>query len=328
MKTFSVCHDDPTLSEERYIDEVVRHCHADAIKLWFTEDQALAELDKFIYHQDEPVYSLSQYAEYLVMRLAKQHGVTVMLNGQGGDEALCGYRKFVFFYLRQLLADRRIGAAVGHVGNTVWRGDRQILQFWQGARYVPKWLRRSSDEWHQWLRADLQSLRRSAWKTSMSRVVRLREHQWADLRLWSLPVLLRYQDRNSMAHGIEARVPFVDHGFVELMLTMPEEYFFRRGMTKRLLVEAMGDRLPVSLRRRRTKLGFDTPQARWLRGRVGEMLEQRVRGCQFLELLVDREACARAFCDYRRGSTRIPHFSLFRVACLAVWMERFSVQPA
>jgi asparagine synthase (glutamine-hydrolysing) len=112
------------------------------------------------------------------------------------------------------------------------------------------------------------------------------------------------------------------------MLTLPEQYFFRQGMTKRLLVEAMADRLPESLHRRRTKLGFDTPQARWLRGSIGDALKRRVHDCQALDDVLDREACEDAFRDYQSGATRIPHFVLFRIACLAVWMERFSVQPA
>ena len=178
------------------------------------------------------------------------------------------------------------------------------------------------------LRPDVLRDRRAAWKSRMSGVRQLHEHQWSDLRYWSLPVLLRYQDRNSMAHAVEARVPMVDHEFIELALTMPEPYFFRRGMTKRLLVDALGDRLPVSLQRRRTKLGFDTPQARWLRGRLGEELEQRLLSCDRIESLVDLRATRAAFAEYRQGSRRVPHFVLFRIACLGIWMERFSVAPA
>ena len=128
-----------------------------------------------------------------------------------------------------------------------------------------------------------------------------------------------------MAHGIEARVPMVDHEFLELALTMPEAFFFRRGMTKRLLVDALGDRLPAQLRERRTKLGFDTPQATWMRGPLGNELERRTLQCDRIDALVDRQAASRAFQDYRQGSKRIPHFALFRIACLAVWLERFRV---
>jgi asparagine synthase (glutamine-hydrolysing) len=327
MRTFSVCHDDPRISEEHYIDEVARYCGAESIKLRLRQEDALADFDEFLYYQDEPVFSLSQYAEFAVMRLARRHSVPVLLNGQGGDEALCGYRKYAYFFLQQLTRQRRFAAAAQHVIATLIRGDRQLFQFWQGVRYVPGWLRRRYDPMDGILRPRVLDRRRQAWRSRMRDVDELHEHQWADLRWWSLPVLLRYQDRNSMAHSIEARVPLVDHELLELTLTMPEEFFFRRGMTKRLLVDALGDRLPESLRARRTKLGFDTPQAAWMKGPLGESLEGRLRQSDRMDSLVDRPAAGRAFTEFRRGSKRIPHFALFRLACLAAWMERFKVDP-
>ncbi len=327
MKTFSVVHDDPRISEENYLDDVVRFCSADSIKLTLTQDAAMADLDEFLYHQDEPVFSLSQYGEYAVMRLAKQHGVTVLLNGQGGDETLCGYRKFAFFYLRQLWSQRRRSAAMRHAWQTLCRGDRQIFQFWQGVRYAPAWMRRRYDPMDRILRPEVHAQRRAAWQTRMRGVHALHEHQWADLRYWSLPVLLRYQDRNSMAHGIEARVPMVDHLFVEHALTLPESFFFRGGMTKRLLVDALPDRLPPSLCARRTKLGFDTPQASWMRDRLGAELERRMICCDRLDSILNRQAASRAFDAYRHGAKQVPHFVLFRLACLAIWLDRFDVEP-
>jgi asparagine synthase (glutamine-hydrolysing) len=327
MKTFSVCHDDPRISEEHYIDAVSEYCDTESTKLRLRQADAIADLDTVIYHQDEPIFSLSQCAEFAVMRLARQHGVTVLLNGQGGDETLCGYRKFAYFYLRQLAAQRRYLDALRHLGNTIVRGDRQLLQFWQGTRYVPRWLRPRYDPIDPLLRPEVLARRRFAWRSRMHGVWQLHEHQWADLRYWSLPVLLRYQDRNSMAHGVEARVPMVDHQFVELALTLPEEFFFRHGMTKRLIVAAIGDRLPPVLRQRRTKLGFDTPQATWMRHELGHELERRVAGCDRLDAILDRTAVRAAFRDYRRGARHLPHFVLFRLGCLAIWLDRFAVDP-
>ena len=326
MKTFSVCNDDPRISEERYVDDVNTHCKTQGVKLRLAIGEALDNFEEFIYHQDEPVFSLSQYAEFAIMRLAREHGVTVLLNGQGGDEALCGYRKYVFFYLRHLIKRGRIDQALAHVARTALRGDRQLLQIWQGTRYAPNWLRRRYDPTDGILLPDVQAQRRSAWKQRMRGAVNMHDYQWADLRYFSLPVLLRYQDRNSMAHGIEARVPMVDHEFVELALTLPEPYFFRRGMTKRLLVDAVGDAIPPSLIKRRTKLGFDTPQQTWIRGRLGTRLRELASGSERLRCLVDRTAVGRTFDAYRNGDRRIPHFVLFRLACLAVWLERFRVQ--
>ncbi len=327
MRTFSVCNDDPRINEQPYIDAVNRECQAEPVKFFLTDDDAEKNLDQFIYHQDEPTFSLSQYGEFCVMRLAREHGVPVLLNGQGGDEALCGYRKFAFFYLKQLLSEHRYAAATSHLLGLLAFGDRQLLQIWQGTRYAPSWLKRRYDVMTDVLKPDWYRLSRSAWRSQMKGVVDLHEHQWEDLRRWSLPILLRYQDRNSMAHSVEARVPMVDHEFIELALTFPTKFFFTKGMTKRVLVDAMGDRLPEMLRRRKTKLGFDTPQARWMKGRLGELLEERVRACDRLEPILHREVACKAFRDYRQGAKQIPHFFLYRMACLAVWLDRFQVSP-
>ncbi len=326
MKTFSVCNDDPRINEQRYIDAVNDHCGTQPVKWTLREEDILNDFDQFIYHQDEPVFSLSQYAEFRLMKLARDQGVPVLLNGQGGDEAMCGYRKYAFFYLRQLLSEGRHFAAIGHLMSSLLYGDRQLFQFWQAGRYLPRWMRNKYDAVGPLLRPSWQPLRRSAWRQAMRTTIDVHEHQWADLTRFSLPVLLRYQDRNSMAHGVEGRVPFVDHEFVEFMLTMPIEHFFRRGRTKRLLVDALAERLPRVVRRRRTKLGFDTPQQRWMRGRLGEQLQQRVANCQRLDPLVDRQGAADAFARYRAtGDQQIPHFVLFRLACLASWLDRFEV---
>ena len=145
MRTFSVCNDDPRINEQPYIDVVNRECQAEPVKFFLSDDDAEKNLDQFIYHQDEPTFSLSQYGEFCVMRLAREHGVPVLLNGQGGDEALCGYRKFAFFYLKQLLSEHRYAAATSHLLGLLAFGDRQLLQFWQGTRYAPAWLRRRYD---------------------------------------------------------------------------------------------------------------------------------------------------------------------------------------
>ena len=153
MKTFSVCHDDPRISEEHYIDEVAAYCRAESIKLRLRQEDALADFDQFLYHQDEPVFSLSQYGEFAVMRLARQHGVPVLLNGQGGDEALCGYRKYAYFFLQQLL--QRASIVVRRRATWPTRCGTGIVSYFssgKGVRYVPRWMSRRYDPMDRILR--------------------------------------------------------------------------------------------------------------------------------------------------------------------------------
>ena len=118
-----------------------------------------------------------------------------------------------------------------------------------------------------------------------------------------------------------------DHRLVEHLLTVPEAYFFEGGRTKRILLDALGDTVPPPVRYRRTKMGFETPQAAWLRGKLGAHLENCVRNSQRLSEILDTNAVANSMQACRRGQFKLPHHSLFAPGVLAIWMERFQVDP-
>lgn len=325
INTFSTCWQDQRFDEQHFIDAVNRHCETIPAKVFPSMDEAIRDFDDFVSCHDEPVGQMSQYAQYRVMRLAKENGITVVIDGQGGDEALCGYRKYSFFFLQQLLAQGRFGHAARHAFSALRHGDPRLLHFHLGQRYLPKWLRSSRDSLDVIFRPRWKCFVRKVWSQRMQGIKQLHEQQYADLEMWSLPVLLRYEDRNSMAHSIEARVPFVDHVFIEHCLTVPEEYFFRNGRSKRLLTEAVGSALPQVLHDRRCKRGFDTPQSVWMRSGLGKHLENIVRSSDRIDSILDKHAVVDAFRTHRLGHDRFSDLILFRIASLAHWLERFEV---
>jgi len=325
VKTFSSCFPNPGYDEQLYMDAVNTHCRADPVKVFPSEEGALAELEELVYHQDEPFSTLSMYAQWSVMRAARQAGVPVLLDGQGGDETLCGYKKYAFFLLRDLIARHRYWDATEHVLGLVTCGDRGLFNWRSGHRYLPAWLRGQQGTIDAWLSLEWRSLSRHVWSSRMADVNAFHDHQIADLLTWSLPPLLRYEDRSSMAHSVETRLPFVDYRFVEHCVSLPESVFFKRGRTKRLLVEDLGDALPDEVRNRRTKMGFEAPLAAWLKGPLGKVLEDRVRGSARIREILDNEAAADAFAAYRNGHTTYSDLTLFRIASVTLWLETFQV---
>jgi asparagine synthase (glutamine-hydrolysing) len=134
-----------------------------------------------------------------------------------------------------------------------------------------------------------------------------------------LPALLRYEDRNSMAFSIEARLPFLDYRLVELSFRLDPSTLIRDGSTKRLLREALADRLPREIREGEDKIGFETPQARWLRqdaGAVDTQLGRRGFGGGFLRVDRVRTLAER----HRRGAAGLD-FALWRCLCLDLWLQ-------
>jgi asparagine synthase (glutamine-hydrolysing) len=234
-----------------------------------------------MWHNELPVSSASQYAQWCVFRLARQHGVIVLLDGQGADELLGGYEQYFRAYVAESRATaaersairqryplalpsttetvktslppalRRLLAGVTGKGSDVSFGiDRE----WAG-RIAP-----SARAGHP----GLSGLRAVLFQESFHTV---------------LPTLLRYGDRNSMAHSIEVRLPFCDHRLAEFVFGLPADFLMGDVQTKRLLREAMRGLLPESVRTRWNKQGFVPPQDLWIRKRlideIGAMVEDR-----------------------------------------------------
>lgn len=322
LHTISSCYEDRRFDEQEYIDLVNESAESSPIKVFPSETDAIESFDRILWHQDEPFISMSLLSQWAVMKAARTHGIPVMLDGQGGDEVFGGYRKFTWLHLMELVSQRRLLAAAGHAGRVLRRGDRNVFDLKKGTRYLPRFMRAASDRRMQ-ARGHLEPLRRQAWSEKMQGTRDLAEHRRADLSFWSLPVLLRYEDRSSMAHSIEARVPFVDHDLVEHALRIPSRHLFHGGQSKSVFREAMRHLLPPTVRSRRTKMGFESAQQVWMRGRFGDEMKRRVRESDGLASIVDCSALLEHDSNHRDWTA--VQASLFRAAVVAGWMELFDV---
>ena len=201
-----------------------------------------------------------------------------MLDGQGGDEVLAGYPPATWSYR---LADLAAGGHVTAFGREVRSAglSPRAAAFAAATPFLP-----SSVRWR------LRSRRRGQYRLVHPRLAgidgppgappggpfpdRLRRQYHVILSQLGLPELLRYEDRNTMAHSLEGRVPFLDHRLVELLYGLPAELLVRDGTTKVVLRDALADLLPRDVSARRDKLGFVTPELRFMRGRLGDLVEE------------------------------------------------------
>jgi asparagine synthase (glutamine-hydrolysing) len=148
-----------------------------------------------------------------------------------------------------------------------------------------------------------------------------------EIRSMFLPRLLKWDDRNSMAFSIEGRYPFLDHELIELCLAFAPETLFHRGWVKRPLRLGLGDLLPCKIRHRRSKLGFEVPQDRWLCGPLRPVLERWLGADRPVWDLVDGADVRRvADTTWRLAGRRDePGQALLRVFLFDRWLERFAV---
>jgi len=277
QQVFCAIYDGEAFNEKPFMDVMIQHTGAQA---HFTEPNAehlWHQLEKMVWHQDEPVASTSIFAQYCVMQLAREHGITVLLDGQGGDEVLAGYHFYYGYHLAHAL----------HVG----RIDRFIVELYGARRAGVSWLNlvaltgwNISPEpmrrigWRlggaqllshkpidaQWVNTTFKADHHVEAKLKHRAYPTLQQKLYDDVFHTNLPTLLRYEDRSSMAFHIEARVPLLDHRLVEFAFSLSADAHIQKGWSKTLLRDAMKGALPEKIRLRKDKEGYTTPHKRWM----------------------------------------------------------------
>lgn len=322
--TFSSCHQDRRFDEQEYIDLVNNRCSTKPVKIFTQPDDLAEDIDTLIWHQDEPFTSPSIYAQYRLMKAARDNGVTVLLDGQGGDEIFAGYRKFFFFMLKGHLKNGGIGPFLSECMGGLRNGDGDLFDFRAMKRFLPFAAKSRSvdsmldiEKWPQ-LKSPLEGF---------TGAPTLWQRQVLDLLKFSAPSLLRYEDRNSMAFGIEARVPFLDHIMVESAVALPTKAKIKNGVAKFGLREAMRGCVPDEILDRRTKMGFVTPELAWMQGALRPVMEEmHSKPHYLLKEIMDVDAVQVDFQSLLNGEkSRLNAREHFRVFCLDRWLMKFNV---
>jgi asparagine synthase (glutamine-hydrolysing) len=323
--TFSARFPGWPLDEGRYIADVTTLSRARSHEV--EPAPTPLDLEKVIWHQDQPFGSLSIYAQWAVMRLAREQGVTVLLDGQGADETVAGYPfyfaalfRFLFRTGRWLeLAREMRGFSAAHGS-----GRLKSLAFYampDAAAGLLRGLRRGPGISPTFSRSQTEATSPHAPAAHFQ--TDLDEMLASTLTETMLPGLLRYADRNSMAFGREVRLPYLDHRLVELAFSLPWEMKLRHGQTKRVLREAMSDYLPESVRRRKDKIGYAPPQAAWLRGPLREWAEDLLASKRFAEReWNDAPSVHAMWRAFRDGKDQV-HGDLWRFLSVEAWARTF-----
>jgi asparagine synthase (glutamine-hydrolysing) len=273
VSAFSVVYDDAGFAEGAFVKAAQQGLRVDGHLVTPNGTDLYPTLARLVWHNDEPSSSYGMYSQWHVMRLAAEQGVTVILNGQGGDELLGGYHRYLPTYLRELFGTGRWGWAW-----TELRGARTVA-----SRSIVENLKQV---WYPSLPAGVQCLYRRfvtarahtadfldpAFRSQTDTVTgeppelfhTLSAHLAHDLCVTSVPALVHQEDRASMAFSREIRLPFLDPRLVELVTRMPSSLKIQRGVTKYVLRRAMEqEKLSASVVARSDKKGYPTPMGKW-----------------------------------------------------------------
>ena len=276
QKTFSATFPGFEKDESAYINQVVERFGVDNYTTTPTAVDFIQDLPSLIHHQEEPFQSASIFAQYKVYQLARQHGVTVILDRQGADETMAGYTKYYHWYWQELIAakqwktvsdERRSASQNGHAID--WGFRNYIAAFLpqvaanQLEKNVCQQQRHNHDLTKEFIHHNQK--RSNIYKPA---IATLNDVLYFNTMQFGLEELLRYADRNSMAHGREVRLPFLNHQLVEFVFSLPAKHKIRCGFTKYLLRQSMDKLLPKAIVWRTDKVGFEPPQKAWMQHSV------------------------------------------------------------
>jgi asparagine synthase (glutamine-hydrolysing) len=339
VHNISACYDVKSVDERPFMEAIVEQTASIPHWCYPRVADAFAKAEEITWHQDEPYGSTSIFAQWCVFKEARRTGLKVMLDGQGADEQLAGYHGSFSYYIASLIRQRRLAMLLRTiVERRAWHG---VSCLDQARLYLPpflptriaSWLRRERQALvqHDWLGGEglRPYLSRSAFEVARESIGLPAVNGLGDLcvvmtQSSNLAMLLHWEDRNSMAHGIEARVPFLDHRLVEFSLGLGDRHKIVGGDTKRVLRRAMEGILPEIVRNRRDKLGFATPEETWFRGPLRELVRAGVEDtlARYPGLL--NSGGVRAHVSDMLEGKRPVDFSLWRIVNLGIWGRVFA----
>lgn len=334
INSFSSVYSQSGYSEEKYIRLVSQ---ANQTRAHFTSpdpEKFFSLLKRIIWHFDEPAAGPGVYSQWFVMDLAHQ-SVTVLLDGQGGDELFAGYAPYLPLHLaalgRKIFRQRRLNL-LGRFfqdGSVILRdGHRYFFPELSARQFLKKIFMRATGKRYRaalWLNAEMAAAQRRAPINSHNPVPAhdpLNRRLYRDLTQTSIPALLHYEDRSSMAFGLEARVPFLDYRLVEFALGLPGEMKIKGTTTKYVARQAFKDILPEAVRTRHDKMGYPTPLALWLRGplrsQAGEILQEHFRRRNFYNIPMVQQLWR----EHQAGAAD-HSWQIFRWLTTEMWLQNF-----
>lgn len=273
QNTFSARFENFEKDEGGYMEMVAKKVNAAPHYVFPDEEMFLGSFDKMVYHIEEPFATPSVVAQYAVMKLAKENNVTVLLDGQGADELLAGYNYMFYNYFSELakhnpltyLEQKKVYNGL-HSAN--FNPGKMFLLY----AYLPsiynysnKLKQNSNLAANNFLAKDFMNANmESAFGVNKTPVNNLNLNLLDSINSGQLEDLLKYADRNSMAHSREIRLPFLNHKLAEFLFTLPTSFKVNNGYTKYIMRKTFEPLLPAEICWRKDKIGYETPQAKWM----------------------------------------------------------------
>ena len=329
INSFSAVYDNKwEKDEKKYVDVVSDYAHLTSHFIIPTADNLVTELDKIIYHQEEPFATSSMFAGWCIMKLANENNVKVLLNGQGSDE-IFSYDYMSAFYFYELFTRGKLIEFSKQFSYFLKKQQfnklftTKLFLFLLSPELLKNKLIRYNQPWMaSYFYEDYKD--KSNFYNNFFNVGNLNESVKNHL-IYKLNHLLRVEDKNAMAHSIETRVPFLDHKLVEFALTIPSHEKVQNGQVKYILKKSLENHIPEEIIRRNNKIGFETPQARWFREkRFEKLLDDTIYNRNETDIYFNKNVIINSWEAHKRGKQN-QHELIWKYFYLSRWHSVFFV---
>lgn len=288
QNTFSAVFPGFAKDERKHIDLVINKTNVIPHFTTPTEEGIINDIENLIYHHEEPFVTASIYAQFCVMRLAKENNVTVLLDGQGADEYLAGYHSYYQQFFNDLKTNyperssEQYNAYLQlHNGNTVNALMKKDFKNYVRMKF-PGILRSGKKLMNHYSHKKRSFFSEDFYEENIKEnpipyvyPKDLNSALYHNLFEGELQSLLRYCDRNSMSQSREVRLPFLNSELVEFVFSLPPYFKINKGWTKWILRTAFSDLLPEPITWRKDKIGYEPPQKNWLNNKkVQEKIQE------------------------------------------------------
>lgn len=271
--------------ESQFAQEVADNCNLDLNIIEPTLDEFISCIGDIVYTQEEPFGGPSIFMQYFVMKKAKEIGCTVLLDGQGGDETLVGYERYYPAYLMSLNFFNFIKGFLYSSKNSKLTKKELLAHFIYFTKSKIR-IRRLKNK-YSFIKKEFFDLASfDIVEKNAKSYLNLFNLQHEEIFHTQMPHLLRYEDKNSMRHSIETRLPFIDFEVVKTALSVNNKYKIKDGWTKYILRKSVEKILPSNIVWRKNKFGFEAPTKLWIDS-IEIQMKESVKNSRILNIIVD-----------------------------------------
>ena len=331
QRSFSIIQPGHPSDESRYMDEIIQRFNLTARKTNVSGEDFRHEMIDVIRTQDEPFTSTSMYAQWKVFELARSNGVTVTLDGQGADEELAGYRYFQMVYQAELLGRGKLESLFKEIHGSsssfpafLWNGLSSLSGFLPHRKMIAAAGLKDPQYDTSWINhaffKNTPLPHRPVQKIFPSR---LNQRLYEVFTHDGLPALLRYADRNSMAHSLESRMPFMDHNLVSFLFSLEPDHKIRNGLSKYILRKSLEGIVPSLILERRDKVPFLTSEAQWFRRKMRDDIGSILSSDSFRSRNYFQAGKAQSLFNRHVNGKIDASRPLWRLINLELWMREY-----